>query len=762
MRNIVGSMNFKINRNSMEYLKLKKEIMDQKKKHPFFYHPFGTTIQNNMVVTKPIVGKKIENIQYDQYDFPLITFIVAFYNCELYIKKCLDSILNQTIKNIEIIVVNDGSTDGVESILKEYENFKNVKIITQENKGVSAARNVGIEHATGLYLSFIDGDDYITSDMSEYLLNRCLKYDLDACYFDYMLLDCQSGNKITSPYNFKNFYNQYTFERVLNSRGVNLSILNNSMATGIYKRKIFIDNNIRFNVNVKNGEDCLIKFDNFYLFEKIMYVNKSFYIYCRNRNNSATSTIGNHIDRLIVFLTEMMKLYFKHLDNKTLTISLFNLVLREITYYIHTYNCPKMRDWCVKYLRLIEPNLLTKNVFPTYLNRIKEYIEVKSFSNIFDKITYYRSKVQKTCYIITGQLNSTENEPIDSWSFFDYLMKNNVDTVYVCWKKHRLYNHYKTLYPYNVIGLEGNGVDNLELFSDRMFQYIVRAKYLIQENSALNEDIKKYIYNSKDFHRVFLGHGVTVSDDIGYIRYINIYNVTSKNDRKTIEEAIEHQKLFKHPKLSDKNFVIGGLPRLDHLENKYNEKYKYALIMFTWRSTLNDIYKIKNSDYLKGIVKLLSNDNIKRLRENNIIPVLSIHHHILNNYHFNINLNGVKLAESMEISNYIKKSFVCVTDYSSVNFDFRFLNKPVVFWTPDLNSITLNSKDLEKQKICINRLDKFSDRVNTATDVIDKIIYYSNNPNLDDEKIKLNNSVFKYKTNISKHLYDELEKSYGI
>lgn len=92
-----------------------------------------------------------------------VSVIIPIYNVGLYIRKCLDSIVNQTLKNIEIICINDGSTDNSIGIVEEYAKLDNrIKVIDfKENKGVSIARNTGINQANGEYISFIDPDDFI-------------------------------------------------------------------------------------------------------------------------------------------------------------------------------------------------------------------------------------------------------------------------------------------------------------------------------------------------------------------------------------------------------------------------------------------------------------------------------------------------------------------------------------------------------------------------------------------------------------------------
>ena len=115
-----------------------------------------------------------------------ISIIVPVYNVEKYLDECIQSIINQTHKNIEIILINDGSTDNSLSILRKYEGIdKRIIVINQENKGLSASRNIGIKKSTGKYISLIDADDIIHPRMIELLYkeiknNNC---DISICMF---------------------------------------------------------------------------------------------------------------------------------------------------------------------------------------------------------------------------------------------------------------------------------------------------------------------------------------------------------------------------------------------------------------------------------------------------------------------------------------------------------------------------------------------------------------------------------------------------
>lgn len=125
-----------------------------------------------------------------------ISIIIPVYNSEKYLKKCLDSILNQTIdtKQIEVVIINDGSKDDSEKIIKKYLKKLNIIYIYQENRGQSFARNKGLEISTGEYITFIDSDDYIDKTMLEKLYNEAEKnsYDIVTCN-----LAKDRNNKIT-------------------------------------------------------------------------------------------------------------------------------------------------------------------------------------------------------------------------------------------------------------------------------------------------------------------------------------------------------------------------------------------------------------------------------------------------------------------------------------------------------------------------------------------------------------------------------------
>ncbi len=118
-----------------------------------------------------------------------ISIIIPVYNSSKYLKKCLDSLVNQTVDDIEIIMVNDGSTDNSEKIIKEYQKQdKRIKLINKQNGGQASARNLGLKQAKGEYISFIDSDDYVDINLCKDTLKKATNENYDIVVFDYYIV----------------------------------------------------------------------------------------------------------------------------------------------------------------------------------------------------------------------------------------------------------------------------------------------------------------------------------------------------------------------------------------------------------------------------------------------------------------------------------------------------------------------------------------------------------------------------------------------
>lgn len=128
-----------------------------------------------------------------------ISVIVAVYNTEKYIEKCLRSLLNQTYQNLEIIVVDDGSTDNSKEVLKKYSHNDKIKLIyNKKNSGLSYSRNVGLENATGDYIGYIDSDDYVDLDYYEKLIQAIIENKADIAICDMKIVDEETNTEVIS------------------------------------------------------------------------------------------------------------------------------------------------------------------------------------------------------------------------------------------------------------------------------------------------------------------------------------------------------------------------------------------------------------------------------------------------------------------------------------------------------------------------------------------------------------------------------------
>ena len=129
-----------------------------------------------------------------------VSVIVPVYNVEKYLDRCLDSLVNQTLKEIEVIIVNDGSPDNSQKIIDKYaKKYKNIKAYKKENGGLSDARNYGIKKANGKYIAFVDSDDYVSTNMYELMYNKAMQanFDMVVCNINYVY---ENNNKIMKAY----------------------------------------------------------------------------------------------------------------------------------------------------------------------------------------------------------------------------------------------------------------------------------------------------------------------------------------------------------------------------------------------------------------------------------------------------------------------------------------------------------------------------------------------------------------------------------
>lgn len=210
----------------------------------------------------------------------LVSIIIPAYNVEKYIEESINSVIQQSYSNIEIIIINDGSIDRTIEICEKIGRIDNrIKIINKKNEGVAKARNDGIKNCNGKYIAFVDSDDIISRDYIKSLMYYMKKYNADivSCNFKKFYKKIKK-KKIKKQPQITQFNNVEALELLLYKKTLDSSLWNK-----IIKKDLF--NNIAFDNNLKMFEDLDIMYRLFDLSNKIIYVDEKLYYY-RVRPNS--------------------------------------------------------------------------------------------------------------------------------------------------------------------------------------------------------------------------------------------------------------------------------------------------------------------------------------------------------------------------------------------------------------------------------------------------------------------------------------------
>ena len=268
-----------------------------------------------------------------------ISLIVPCYNIRKYLPRCIESILAQTYKNLEIILISDGSTDGTDEEIREYAK-KDSRIIPifKQNSGVSDTRNRGLDIATGDYIGFVDGDDYIEPEMYETLLKNAIENNADISHCGYQMV---------FPSRVDYYYN--TGKKVIqdNKKGIRDIIVGDyvepSPCIKIYRKNIV--NNLRMPINIKINEDVLFNFYAFVNSKKSVYEDLPFYHYILRKGSAATSKINqNKLFDPVRVRKEIFEYSLKNLDNEIQSVA-YSSYLNSIINLYRVVSNSKLKEY---------------------------------------------------------------------------------------------------------------------------------------------------------------------------------------------------------------------------------------------------------------------------------------------------------------------------------------------------------------------------------------------------------------------------------
>lgn len=285
-----------------------------------------------------------------------LSIIVPIYRVEKYLKRCIDSILNQKFRDFELILVNDGSPDSCGDICDEYsKNDTRIKVIHKKNGGLSSARNAGIEIAQGEYIGFVDSDDWINEDMYEVLYSIGLNNDLD-------IVECTYSKVFNTEnlYDCKNEYDLIILDNISAIEALYKDTFYGSVVSWnkIYRKNLFKD--IRFPLG-KINEDQFTTYKLYYNCNKIGFINRDLYYYYQSVNSITRSSFT--VKKLDVLQAlEEARIFFQ-INN------LKNLILRHDTLY---------SDVLIKYYLLLsnedKSNLIKRDIKTKYNGLLKSFL----------------------------------------------------------------------------------------------------------------------------------------------------------------------------------------------------------------------------------------------------------------------------------------------------------------------------------------------------------------------------------------------------
>ena len=241
---------------------------------------------------------------------PKVSILIPCYNVERYLPQCLDSVVNQSLKDIEIICINDGSTDKTLNIIKQYaKKDSRIKIVNQKNGGLGRAYNSGLATATGKYIAIVESDDWVETDAFEYLYNVAIKNRADIVKADYVFFDSKT----------KTEYPGWLMEIAKDKQGrvfcpseQNPDIIwsgHPSIWTCLYSRQMLVDNNIRFaEIPGAAFQDMGFKVKTFVVSTRFIYIPKVVLHYRQHANNSdknngkvfAVSEVHDEVDKWLL------------------------------------------------------------------------------------------------------------------------------------------------------------------------------------------------------------------------------------------------------------------------------------------------------------------------------------------------------------------------------------------------------------------------------------------------------------------------------
>lgn len=751
---------------------------------------------------KRYLPKRIPNRRFARVEAPKISFIVPAYNQEQYLSRCIESLRRQTLDEIEIICVNDGSSDRTGGILKEYAaRDGRISILEKENTGVSDSRNRGLAMACGEYVAFVDADDWVAPDYAEKVHSAALKFNVDLVSSDFRCIDYLSGRQLDHWWTWKNLVRLYGLRTGEPQSLADMPYLciYGSSCQWLFRRRLLVDNRLAFPSGMRLSEDLLFMAEVFTVVDEFVIAPNALYFYRRGNPASAISRLSftsgatsagsedarvEAIRRFSAFVTDGRGAECSIEIRAKLFLRLFNDMLlfaekgrKSATALVEEMS--RMPSAVISAVQAVD-----KNAWERFRKVLHSAEEVRAFSspaewaaswmpkNVVAKIEKIRKlrllQPNKDKIIVISFLSNepqSDCECIDSWTFFRHLQDHNVPSCYVTSAGNAFYaREIKGKgFTKDVVALSGGGLADYEIL-DRCRNELVRARAILMEDLALPSGVIFHFREWSDLAVVFLQHGLTFTFSAAHSQHLprfNYINVASEREADCIRKMIQPVEYSE----TIPSYIYAGLPRFDHLRCASRPVQtggmKTVLFMPTWRPSFKTETVLLQSMYYNRVRAFLESPQVRRLREQNIRIVYAPHHAIASLMHGGSE-TFVEICGGGDVSRWIREADCLVTDFSSVTFDFLFQDKPVIFWAIDDTDRGLPPEVREKVLRGRQAVSEIAPSENSAEDVFRSIFDCSRRGFVIGDDTKANAAkFFLYRTNICEHLLNEIDRITG-
>ncbi|MFR1889055.1 CDP-glycerol:glycerophosphate glycerophosphotransferase [Anaerostipes caccae] len=670
-----------------------------------------------------------------------VSIIVPVYGVEQWLPRCLDSLVNQTLQGIEIIVVNDGSPDNSQSIIDQYEKKYPhlVKGYKKENGGLSDARNFGLQYAIGEYIAFVDSDDYVDISMYEKMYNKAIEEDADAVTCGYF-----SVNEKKNQRKSRQMGTMHLYGKSLEEVPVLLMTFAPFAWNKMIRRSIFEETNIKFPKGIIYEDICTM-YPLLLYCNKISKVNEELYYYIEEREGSITATyspkkiqlldslkiLNDHYikagkfeefhDVLVAFNLRHIYFRFKEFSKYKKTGFQLKLVSKSFKHlkkyfpdwrknsgYYQNFTLAKDRTikrwfykrrlyWYIVSLMPLKLILLyrkfekhwrnPKNIFKYYYTWCSKHLKVKEKNALFE--SFHGTDISDSPLAMMQELQNRKGYKI-------YVTTNN-------YHEHKEFleeNHLKAV--------------PVKLKSFKYQKILATSKYLIN-----NVSFPTYFIKRKEQIHLNTWHGTPLK-------------TLGKNMRKGIESMYNIQHNFlqadyllfpneftKKHIMEDYNLnhlytgktIVHGYPRNSIFMDKeagaelknnlgFQDKILYTY-MPTWRGA--NSYKGIGHDYIDTINDILN--RVDQVLSDDEIFFVNLHPNVKSEVDYRLFQHIRPFPENIPKYEFINCTDVLITDYSSIFFDFSITRKPIVLFMYDYEAYMeergtyLNAKELPFYKV---------------------------------------------------------------